>query len=313
MIKNNLIIKIIGYFLGGWALYYIYTQLKESGLDWKQINFLIQGYDYTLLVMVVFLYVIVMYLGAFIWSTIINSLSRNSIFFNLSKIILVHARSNIGKYIPGNFMQFVGRNILGHKLGYSHANLILSTALEVLVSIGTGMSLVLLILLTGQTTIRVSQFNYLTDTSSIYFVCLIGFLFLLLLFASEKTRLLLVKVNKLIQDKVVISQIVLGFISAYLILGVCNIIIYKVLDNELNQIDYFNFLMVYVFSWILGYIIPGPPGGLGVREVIYISLLSMVYDVSTVTLVAIILRIINLIGDLIYLVTAELIQKVVNK
>ncbi len=45
---------------------------------------------------------------------------------------------------------------------------------------------------------------------------------------------------------------------------------------------------------------PGSPGGLGVREAMFIFLLSQQYSLSEVALLPIIFRVLNILGDVLF-------------
>lgn len=45
-------------------------------------------------------------------------------------VLLIFARSQLGKYLPGNVVHIAGRHLLARELGYSHVALLLSTVFE---------------------------------------------------------------------------------------------------------------------------------------------------------------------------------------
>lgn len=308
MTKNTLL-KVVGYLLGGLAFYYVFIQLRKSGVSWHKVSSLVQGSDIILLLFCILLYVAVMFIGAVIWASFVNLISSKLNGENLGELILVHAKSNIGKYLPGNFMQFVGRNVLGSKLGYTHSNLILGTLYEIIFSILIGGLIVVLLVVPGFTVINFSHIEFFSNNQFKYvFVLLVLMLFVALAF-KERILHLVDKYKLLLSNNVILIKVVSGFVLAYLIMGLCNLIIFYVLNSKVENNDYLNFLVIYLISWILGFIIPGPPGGFGIREAIYISFLSLSYDLATITLTALFLRVINIIGDIFYLLISITIIK----
>ena len=70
----------------------------------------------------------------------------------------------------------------------------------------------------------------------------------------------------------------------------------------------------YIFSWLLGYITPGSPGGLGVREVTMISMLSQTpVGLDEITISMALTRAINILGDLVAFLVALGIYKVTQR
>ena len=60
---------------------------------------------------------------------------------------------------------------------------------------------------------------------------------------------------------------------------------------------------VFAIAWVTGFVTPGAPAGLGVREVVLVAALSPVYGAETAVGIAAILRVVTLLGDgLVFLV-----------
>ena len=60
----------------------------------------------------------------------------------------------------------------------------------------------------------------------------------------------------------------------------------------------------YSLSWIAGFIVPGAPGGIGIREAVITLLLAGIIPVSDALLAALIFRFVNIIGDFVGLFLA---------
>jgi len=74
-----------------------------------------------------------------------------------------------------------------------------------------------------------------------------------------------------------------------------------------------NFSMVYgiaVLSWLLGYIMPGAPGGLGVRESILVLALSPIYGQDNILIAGLLTRAIFIIGDIVAFVISFIVNKI---
>ena len=55
---------------------------------------------------------------------------------------------------------------------------------------------------------------------------------------------------------------------------------------------------MFSLAWLAGFVVPGAPGGLGVREVAFVALVAPAIDAPTAALVAVALRIATIAGDL---------------
>ena len=298
--KNNLILKYIGYGLGLLSFYYIYLAIRDSELNWSVVQASIQGYDYLLLLLSLMFYIGVMFIGSVLWAWFIKTSSpeQNT---KIRSLILVHAKSNLAKYLPGNFMHLIGRNVLGGQMGYKNSKIFLATLFEMFYLVATGFLIIFFMYINGMTQIHLNSMFLQNNLSQILVLSFAVIFIMLLVLFRNKIISLIRSYNlkgQIIKTWILASS---GYIIAYLFLGISNLFLFAVLtDNSIEYMDYTNILFVYVISWLLGFIVPGPPGGLGVREAIYILLLSSHYDLLIVTTLALLLRLMNILGDILY-------------
>ena len=59
------------------------------------------------------------------------------------------------------------------------------------------------------------------------------------------------------------------------------------------------FLGTYLFSWIIGFITPGAPGGIGIREAVMVLMCGSFMSTETIMLYAVTMRIISTLGDVV--------------
>ena len=64
----------------------------------------------------------------------------------------------------------------------------------------------------------------------------------------------------------------------------------------------------YIIAWVLGFIVPGAPGGIGVRELVITLLLGSVVGESMVVTLSVTHRLITIIGDFMAYLVRFLIQ-----
>ena len=67
-------------------------------------------------------------------------------------------------------------------------------------------------------------------------------------------------------------------------------------------------IVVFSLAWVAGFIIPGAPGGIGVREVVLIFFFQLIGEPESIA-VAIALRFVTLLGDIFFLLLA--IKKII--
>ena len=66
-------------------------------------------------------------------------------------------------------------------------------------------------------------------------------------------------------------------------------------------------------GYLAGYVIPGSPGGLGVREVTISVLLYNVIDVPVVALGTVFMRVANIIGEVAAFLVTLFMNKIANR
>jgi uncharacterized membrane protein YbhN (UPF0104 family) len=61
--------------------------------------------------------------------------------------------------------------------------------------------------------------------------------------------------------------------------------------------DFFLITSIFAISWLLGFITPGSPGGIGIREALLVTFLAPIYGNAIAIWLSIVLRIITTLGD----------------
>lgn len=242
------------------------------------------------------------YFLAYAWKNTLNYLSGKKTGFK--DVAHVYGKANIGKYLPGNVMHYVERNLFAAKIGLNQLDLAISSVVEVIGIIVV--ALLFSVIYAHEEFIRAIR-QYVKPT---YVFLLIGLAILLIIaivivckknerIRNMAKRLTNWKFVRVFLLNLIIYAIVLAILGAILVL-ICGFIFDANIDaNYIAKI-----ITYYMLAWVLGFIVPGAPGGIGVREAILVLLLSPVIG-DTVTLsAALIHRLISIIGDLIGYVIA---------
>jgi hypothetical protein len=76
-----------------------------------------------------------------------------------------------------------------------------------------------------------------------------------------------------------------------------------------TDLNILHFSSGFAFAWLLGYLTPGSPGGVGIREAAMVILFEGKMDQPVVISLALIFRLVNVLSDLICFVLAISIEK----
>ena len=244
----------------------------------------------------------------------------------VASTISVYARANIGKYLPGNVMHFVGRNYFGARLGLGHAEMAISTAFEI---IALALTAIILAFAGALASGSLSLFLDSLVARRIQLILVsaaIALLVIVILAAfriSMKLRSLVTRITERLSNAVKdVRQKryrggVLGFLASLFSLYTLNFIIYAFIV----VLAAFNFLgtpitfaraislsTAYIASWLVGFIIPGAPGGLGVREAVFLILTGPSLGHGEALALAAISRAICFAGDGLAFLAAQAIR-----
>ena len=74
---------------------------------------------------------------------------------------------------------------------------------------------------------------------------------------------------------------------------------------DINFIITAKLIVIFSIAWIAGFIIPGAPGGIGVREAVIIFFITPIIGEAQSIAVAIALRFITLLGDVWFLIISD--------
>lgn len=243
------------------------------------------------------------------WLRFIRILSGTQI--PIRDALPVYSKSNLMKYVPGNVFQYVGRNQLAADLQISHVDVACATVLDILCCMLT--PLLFILVLMGKDMLELLQ----TYRNNFLIVLAAGVAVLLLLIVilrwkfRKLVRKYLEKYRRLIRRDTLprILLVVLFYVAQYLISTTMYAIpAYMLFDVPAEKMGLF--LGTYLFSWIIGFITPGAPGGIGIREAIMVLMCGSFMETDTIMLYAVTMRIISTFGDVVAFLAGLILDRI---
>lgn len=249
-------------------------------------------------------------LVAYNWKLVLGYVRRGTVSFH--ELLPVFFRSNIAKYLPGSVFEFASRNFLGSKLGWKHSDILLSSFIEIVLSLflfgllltagmvafGGDIPRKLLAMISQDHIIRLAVVGCVAlaiITAAVYFS--VKFREKLRSLLSPRFAVILFKFSSL-------GMIIFG-LAALSFSG----IFYFILPRSLQISDFHYITLIFLVSNLIGYIVPVAPAGIGVRESFLILLLSPQYGKTVVTTAALIYRVLTVSSDAIGYLLGLLIEK----
>jgi len=205
------------------------------------------------------------------------------------KIAELYCTSNIMKYLPGNVMQYIGRNKIAVDEGLEHKKVAWATFLEICITV---LSSIVLISLFSVGEINGYTFSRRERVIGI-FLCIGSTIFL----------------GKIHKNKIWDFIEILG-INIFINCGVGFLFHAFLMVNTEISIGYAGEIIGgFSLAFLVGYLIPGAPGGIGVREFVLIQLFAEIVSEKDILVLSICFRLVSVFADLLAYIIVGLYVK----
>ncbi len=217
------------------------------------------------------------------------------------RAVAILLTTQIGKYLPGNVGQFVGRAYLARRHGVSVANSGATLTAEALLGIGTGLVLaVAMVALDPAGTAALADFLPGFSALATLAASLAAALAALVLFPARIARL--VPADSRLRAVVPPPLPALALLQAaalamllYLVLAAALWALAPVFAGA--PIPPSVAVAVLTAAYVTGFLVPGAPGGLGVREAVFVAGLAPYLGADDAMVIALVMRAATILGD----------------
>lgn len=232
---------------------------------------------------------------------------------NTREALCVYAKANIGKYLPGNVMHYVERNLFAQKTGAAQTAIALSSVFE----IGSQVLIALIIaVITAHDRIFKLLDEILTvDWRKYSLVLIIAGVIIFAAIVAGAWILAAEKVKKLLEGYSIAGLVftlikaMLLYMSVMIIGGIVMIVLYHYMGGRPGAGECITIISGYVIAWVLGFVVPGAPGGIGVREFVLVNVLGSVVGAELIVTLMVIHRLITIVGDFIAYIIQQLLRE----
>jgi len=294
MNKAKRITSWLGMLLMVVSLVFITRQLMTQELDFSMLTSLWRISGIGILVVVTALILLGAAINYRAWVHDVSGVESS-----LPLTLTVYLSSNLYKYIPGSVLYLLGRQRLAiENETLKHSQVALATLWEGIFAI-VAAAVVALFCASGYITAAID--NLETPRMALITI-LLGGIVLLLLTAYLFRRHIARFFRKLTENKQTITittflkrmSFALGMVFLW---GVVFLLIMLLLGHPSTPRFIFTIIGLYLFSWLAGFMIPGIPGGLGVREAALLFFMGGIADESILLPALIIHRLNIVLGD----------------
>lgn len=244
-------------------------------------------------------------ISSYFYGNLVGRIARKKV--PLGMVSRVYCKSNLYKYIPGNVLQYVGRNQIAEFSDAGHDRVIIASVTEM------GMTAVGALL---ASTILARRFvlDWLRNQNIGLIVGIIvagiAVLAAICVILSRKRPRVLLELKAILNpgNTLFIAAMLLFIVANQMVNGALFTVLLKSLIGTLPREYWGNIAGVYSFAWLVGFITPGAPGGMGIREALLSMLLASVMSPEMITVAVIMNRIVTVVGDLLAYPASGLIQ-----
>ncbi len=260
----------------------------------------------TTIILAILFFLASVLLSTYIWRI---ALRGGQIDLNFKKSFSIFGQAQIAKYLPGNFFQYVGQIALSKKAGIDTEPAILSLSLT------TGMSIIIgtLIGLLGFIADR-AAFNqvisWIKSSPISFYVTLsltiiVAIAILAVIFSNKTRQWIITRKNYLKPLRLagltiiyVIIFIGFGFIS--------KLLAESLWPTSMIALSWYQYTWGFALAWVAGFVVIGAPGGIGVREAVFIIIFGPYLGSGLAVGLAVALRLISATGDLLAFLLASM-------
>lgn len=220
-----------------------------------------------------------------------------------SQAIRIYFVSQFGKYLPGNVAQHAGRLTLSMRQGFPGTAVAMSQLLEITLVM---MVMGVLVLLSGTATLVEWRLDLARIAPWKIGLALLAMLILAWLTLRVPHLLARIRQSIALVRTLLTTRRGVGQLTAATVLVLANIVatsaalhlIATCVHGEDVLPSFLHTCRIFIVAWLAGYITPGSPAGLGVREAVMLKLFSESMTETTAVTICLIFRIATTLTDL---------------
>lgn len=289
--------RLIGIVVAGLSAAYFLAYLLDHSSDLAALE-MRDGAAISLIGTVVFFTVVPLACAGLAWWLLLTALKVK---LGFASALWILAITQIAKYLPGNIAHHIGRIELAADFGVRRGDAAWSLIFEAILVIGAGILAAMLgVGMVGPTLLEAAGFSVnLLQVGFLLLVVVTACLLLLWVINVWKPPALRRFLGAWQLARPPITVILLC-VALYLLNGFATAAVLTGLQSELtggDSITIWTMFSAWTVAWLLGFVTPGAPAGLGVREALFIAMLSPFSGPGGVLALAILQRLATTIAE----------------
>lgn len=302
-------VKILGNLITLLAIYFVFKKLFSNDVDY---HLLFQKKNILPAFIIVLVQAIIVVTNCLPWKKLVALFTNKSI--SLQETIPVYVKSNLLKYLPGNVFQYVGRNELAVKKKLPHLEVAGATIIDVLMNVVSAFLISIVVLYRFIWT-YIQQNIQLLQLFLIVLLIIVGIISILLFVTRHKLKSWLYPYAYIFQWKNIatIAFCLFYYIAVMLISSLMYMLcLTLILDVPLSTGLFLQLFSAYTLAWLVGFITPGAPAGIGIKEAVMVAVTGGLVNVQIISLSMVTFRIFSTLSDILAFVVVALLKRKVT-
>lgn len=223
----------------------------------------------------------------------------------MTPVLCWYYLGQLGKYVPGGVWNVVGRGELARRGGIPGTTAYLSTVYSLAATYASATVVVLLVQPWGLPSGASPWWRVLAPLTLV-----VG---LLLLHPRAVGWLFDMWGQKLVRAGDVprvpfraVTALVVGLVPSWLAIGLATYLVVRALGADDASVA--NILLATACSWVAGFVVVGAPGGLGVREAVFVATATSIGSAGVAAAAALLARVLFVIVDAVSALVAAVLQ-----
>lgn len=290
------VINIFGNILMLLSIAFIINRIIEYRIDFSEV---LSVWPIIIIAILIIIYALVVVALANVYYAFLRLLSCKNI--SRKDTVFVYCKSNMYKYLPGNVFHYIGRNQISLNERIPHGTVIAATLAEMLLL--TFAAAFTAAGLAGLYAVRWLVDNYTHREMAILVISILLAILAIITLYRAKSKAREWIVEKSTQINRIPFTVTIRFSIIYTVTFILNgamfIMALYSIGGEISNNLILPVIGMYTLSWIVGFLTPGAPAGLGIREAIMSTLLIGIVEAELVITAVLLYRIATIMGDVV--------------
>lgn len=286
------VLKALGNLLTVLAIALIVYRLYKMDVDlsvytdWEKVSVsFILGLIFALIAILV---------GTLAWKNMLETLSNKHL--NFRDVFHIYSKANIGKYLPGNVMHYVERNLFAAYQGLGQIETLSSTVFELLGQLISAMIIAIIFA-------KDLLFSFLDENLNVTWIIIaviaLIIMIVILFFLYKKNLKIQIIVTKMCSMSFLATfgKNLIIYAVSFVANGITLLLSLYAMQASVTASSISLLFAMNTTAWLIGFIIPGVPGGIGVRELVLATMASGTQYSDIILVAAVGQRVVLIFGD----------------